>query len=31
LPKRQFIGANTQRDTSLLINQVLQQILTSPR
>ena len=31
LPKRQFIGADTQRDTSLLINQVLQQILTSPR
>lgn len=31
LPKRQFIGANTQRDTSLLVNQVLQQILTSPR
>ncbi|MDP9783478.1 phage virion morphogenesis protein [Pseudomonas fluorescens] len=31
LPKRQFIGANTQRDTNLLINQVLQQILTSPR
>ncbi|WP_055128623.1 phage virion morphogenesis protein [Pseudomonas mediterranea] len=31
LPKRQFIGASTQRDTSLLINQVLQQILTSPR
>ena len=31
LPKRQFIGANSQRDTSLLINQVLQHILTSPR
>lgn len=31
LPKRQFIGASTQRDTSLLVNQVLQQILTSPR
>ncbi|SFX92612.1 MULTISPECIES: phage virion morphogenesis protein [unclassified Pseudomonas] len=31
LPKRQFIGANTQRDTSLLVNQVLQQILISPR
>lgn len=31
LPKRQFIGVNTDRDTSLLINQVLQQILHSPR
>jgi len=31
LPKRQFIGVNTTRDTSVLINQVLQQILTSPR
>ncbi|AJO81031.1 phage virion morphogenesis protein [Pseudomonas sp. MRSN 12121] len=31
LPKRQFIGVNTQRDTSLLVNQVLQQILNSPR
>jgi hypothetical protein len=31
LPKRQFIGAETERDTNLLINQVLQQILTSPR
>jgi len=31
LPKRQFIGINTDRDTSLLVNQVLQQILHSPR
>jgi len=31
LPKRQFIGVNTERDTSLLVNQVLQQILHSPR
>ncbi|MGE1174784.1 phage virion morphogenesis protein [Pseudomonas sp. BW7P1] len=31
LPKRQFIGAETERDTNLLINQVLQQILNSPR
>ena len=31
LPKRQFIGVNTAHDTSLLINQVLQQILHSPR
>lgn len=31
LPKRQFLGASTQQDTSLLVNQVLQQILQSPR
>lgn len=31
LPKRQFIGVNTDRDTSLLVSQVLQQILHSPR
>ena len=31
LPKRQFIGAATERETNLLINQVLQQILNSPR
>lgn len=31
LPKRQFIGVNTDRDTSLLVNQVLQQILHSSR
>lgn len=31
LPKRQFLGASTQQDTSLLVNQVLQQILHSPR
>jgi hypothetical protein len=31
LPKRQFIGAETERDTDLLISQVLQQILTSSR
>jgi hypothetical protein len=31
LPKRQFLGASTERDTSLLVNQVLQQILNSPR
>lgn len=31
LPKRQFLGANTTRDTSLLVNQVLLQILNSPR
>lgn len=31
LPKRQFIGVSTERDTSLLVNQVLQQILNSPR
>ncbi|WP_273822702.1 phage virion morphogenesis protein [Pseudomonas asplenii] len=30
LPKRQFLGANSQ-ETSLLVNQVLQQILNSPR
>lgn len=31
LPKRQFLGVNTDRDTRLLVNQVLQQILNSPR
>lgn len=31
LPKRQFLGVSTDRDTSLLVNQVLQQILNSPR
>ncbi|NWD54269.1 phage virion morphogenesis protein [Pseudomonas veronii] len=31
LPKRQFIGVGTERETSLLVNQVLQQILNSPR
>lgn len=31
LPKRRFIGVSTERDTSLLLNQVLQQILNSPR
>ncbi|WP_065615919.1 phage virion morphogenesis protein [Pseudomonas moraviensis] len=31
LPKRQFIGAETERDTNVLIGQVLQQILNSPR
>lgn len=31
LPKRQFLGASTERDTSLLLNQVLQQIINSPR
>ena len=31
LPKRQFLGVGTERDTSLLVNQVLQQILNSPR
>jgi hypothetical protein len=31
LPKRQFIGVNTERETGLLLNQVLQQILNSPR
>lgn len=31
LPKRQFLGASTDRDTSLLLNQVLQQIINSPR
>ncbi|MFK3970194.1 phage virion morphogenesis protein [Pseudomonas sp. NPDC087358] len=31
LPKRQFLGASTNQDTSLLVNQVLQQILHSPR
>lgn len=31
LPKRQFLGASTQQDTGLLVNQVLQQILHSPR
>ncbi|MCK1793119.1 phage virion morphogenesis protein [Pseudomonas violetae] len=31
LPKRQFLGASTERDTGLLLNQVLQQILNSPR
>lgn len=29
LPKRQFLGVSTDRDTSLLVNQVLQQILNS--
>ena len=31
LPKRQFIGVSTERDTGLLLNQVLEQILNSPR
>jgi len=31
LPKRQFIGVSTEHDTGLLLNQVLQQILNSPR
>ena len=31
LPKRQFLGASTHQDTGLLVNQVLQQILHSPR
>lgn len=31
LPKRQFLGVSTDRDTSLLVNQVLQQILNSTR
>lgn len=31
LPKRQFLGEGTQRETSDLINQVLTQILNSPR
>jgi len=31
LPKRQFIGVSPERDTGLLLNQVLQQILNSPR
>jgi hypothetical protein len=31
LPKRQFLGVSTERDTSLLVNQVLQQILNSTR
>lgn len=31
LPKRQFLGVSTDQDTSLLVNQVLQQILNSPR
>lgn len=31
LPKRQFLGVSTDRDTSLLVNQVLEQILHSPR
>lgn len=31
LPKRQFLGASSERDTSVLVNQVLQQILNSPR
>ncbi|MFJ2365923.1 phage virion morphogenesis protein [Pseudomonas sp. NPDC087697] len=31
LPKRQIIGVSTDRDTSELVNQVLQQILNSPR
>ncbi|KPG92923.1 virion morphogenesis protein [Pseudomonas sp. RIT-PI-q] len=31
LPKRQFIGVSTERDTGLLLSQVLQQILNSPR
>lgn len=31
LPKRQFLGANHDRDTRLLVNQVLHQILNSPR
>ena len=31
LPKRQFLGVSTDRDTALLVNQVLKQILNSPR
>ena len=31
LPKRQFLGVSTERDTGLLVNQVLQQILNSTR
>lgn len=31
LPKRQFLGISSERDTSALVNQVLQQILNSPR
>lgn len=31
LPKRQFLGVNHARETSLLVSQVLQQILNSPR
>jgi hypothetical protein len=31
LPKRQFIGVGTEGDTASLLNQVLQQILNSPR
>jgi hypothetical protein len=31
LPKRQFLGVSTARDTNELVNQVLQQILNSPR
>ncbi|MHB0817711.1 phage virion morphogenesis protein [Stutzerimonas stutzeri] len=31
LPKRQFLGVDTDRDTRLLVNQVLEQILNSPR
>ncbi|WJD63117.1 phage virion morphogenesis protein [Pseudomonas kurunegalensis] len=31
LPKRQFLGANSNRDTSELVNLVLEQILNSPR
>ncbi|MNZ06713.1 Phage virion morphogenesis family protein [compost metagenome] len=31
LPKRQFLGASTEADTRRLVNQVLEQILNSPR
>lgn len=31
LPKRQFLGVNHAQETSLLVNQVLQQIINSPR
>ncbi|RBH53168.1 MULTISPECIES: phage virion morphogenesis protein [Pseudomonas] len=31
LPKRQFIGVSSDRDTTALVSQVLQQILNSPR
>lgn len=31
LPKRQFLGTNSNRDTSELVNLVLEQILNSPR
>lgn len=31
LPKRQFIGPDTQTETAQLVNQVLQQILNAPR